>query len=75
MRIPKNINTEDAEENSDRASDTIKSLNNFLLKNIGKPVSWLLPPGTVKAAANIIVRIRTATTVQEVDVSFFICVN
>lgn len=39
VRIPKNINTEVEEENSDRESAIIKILNNFLFKKIGKPVS------------------------------------
>ena len=73
VRIPKNIKTEVEEENRDRASDIIKSMNNFSCKNIGMPESWPLPPGTVKTAANIIVIMRAPATVQEVDVSFIHC--
>lgn len=70
VRIVKNINTDVDEENSDSVSDTMKIVNNFLSENIGKPVFGSLPPGTVKATANIIVIIRAPTTVQDVAVVF-----
>ena len=62
MRIPRNIKTEVEEENSERASDTIKTINNFLFKKIGKPLFWSLPPGTVNIEANIMVTMRAPTT-------------
>ena len=68
--MPRNINTEVEEERRDSASHITKSVNTLLFKNIGKPVFESLPPGTVIAAANIMVIIRAPTTVQEVAVSF-----
>ena len=38
VRIPRNISTEVVEVNSAMAFDSIKTLNNFLFINIGKPV-------------------------------------
>ncbi|CAB4268871.1 unnamed protein product [Prunus armeniaca] len=66
VRIPKNINTEFVEEKSDIASETINTTNIFSSKNKGKPVPPLFPPGTVKAAANMMVIVRAPTIVQEV---------
>ncbi|KEH33976.1 hypothetical protein MTR_3g456110 [Medicago truncatula] len=52
------------------ASDTINTVNLLCSKNIGIPFSWLLPPGTVIAAAKVIVAIRVATNIQAFDLSF-----
>ena len=54
--MPINIKNEIDADSTDSASNIIKSINNFLFNNTGKPIS--LPPGTVIAAANIIVTIR-----------------
>ena len=70
VRMPRNINNEVEAESRDRASDIIKTIKTFSFKKVGKPKSWSLPPGTVIAAANIMVTIRAATTVQEDAVSF-----
>lgn len=51
MRIPRNINTEVEEEKREIASDIMKTIKYFWCKNKGKPVSWLLPPKTVKTIA------------------------
>ena len=65
MRTLRNINNEVEAESRESALDIIKSINTFLHKNVGKPESCLLPPGTVIAAVNIMVTIRVPTTVQE----------
>ena len=64
VRIDKKINIEEEEENSAIASDMKNTLNQILFKRIGVPVSWLLPPGTVKAAAKTTVVINVATIIQ-----------
>ena len=70
--MPRNINNEVEVESIDKVSDIIKAIQtfSFSFKKVGKPESCLLPPGTVIAAANIMVTIKAATTVQEDDVSF-----
>ena len=60
--MPRNINNEVEAESRESALDIIKSINTFLHKNVGKPESCLLPPGTIIAAANIMVTIRVPTT-------------
>ncbi|KAM1056366.1 hypothetical protein ACFX13_030524 [Malus domestica] len=62
--------TEVVEENSEIASETINVVNTLLVKNVGRPVSPSFPPGTVIAAANMMVTMRAPTTVQEVAISF-----
>ena len=66
----RNVNNEIEAESRDSASDIIKSINTFAFKNIGKPDSCLLPPGTVIAAANVMERIRAPTTAQEFATPF-----
>ncbi|KAM2853231.1 hypothetical protein FF1_023842 [Malus domestica] len=70
VRIPKNMIIEVVEEKSETASETINVVTTFLVKNVGRPVFSSFPPGTVNAAANIMVTMRAPTTVQEVAVSF-----
>ncbi|KAK2441044.1 ankyrin repeat-containing protein ITN1 [Trifolium repens] len=65
-----NTTREVIEEKKATASDQINTLNLLFGKNIGVPLSWLLPPGTVIAAAKVIVAIRIATNMQESDLSF-----
>ena len=68
--MPRNINNEVEAESRDKALDIIKIIKTFSFKKVGKPESCLLPPGTVIAAANIMVTIRAATTRQEEAVPF-----
>ena len=68
VRIPKNINTEVVAKKSEIESDIIKTMKKVLSKNMGTPLS-LLPPGIVKAAANIMVTMRAAT--NELDDAIF----
>ena len=71
VRIPKNTMTEVVEEHSDIISATIKVLNALLCKYNGIPVLPSIPPGTVTAAANIIVMTSAAISAEEeVAVSF-----
>ena len=70
MRIPKNINTEVEEENNDNASDAIKTIKALLFINTGMPVSFLVPPGSVKAVVNMRAAMRVATTMHEAAVLF-----
>lgn len=58
------------EENREIASETAKNTNALSLEKIGKPLSLLLPPGTVMEAANAIVAMSVAATVHEFAVSF-----
>nr|GEV17607.1 reverse transcriptase domain-containing protein [Tanacetum cinerariifolium] len=58
--MDKNTNSEVAAENSEIASDIAKTLKAICFLNNGIPVSWLLPPGIVIAAANTIVTISAA---------------
>ena len=69
VRIPRNINTEVVAEKSEIESDIIKTMNKGSSKNMGAPLS-LLPPGIVKAAANIMVTMRAATNELDVAISF-----
>ena len=64
-----NTNNDVVAETRNSALDSIKSINTLSFKNIGKLVFWLLPPRTVIAAANIIITIKIAGTVQEEVVS------
>ena len=64
VRIDKNINIEVEEDNSAIASDMKNTLNQILSERVGVPVSGLLPPGTVKAAAKTTVVISVATSMQ-----------
>ena len=57
------------EENSERASETANIMKDDSCKKFGIP-RLSLPPGTVKAAANITVIMRAATIEQAVAVSF-----
>ena len=68
--MPRNINNEVEAESKDKELDIINTIKTFSFKKVGKPESCLLPPGTVIAAANIMVTIRAATTVQEDAVPF-----
>ncbi|KAH7852795.1 hypothetical protein Vadar_029268 [Vaccinium darrowii] len=45
-------------------------MNAVVLDNVGRPVSLLLPPGTVIAAANTTVAMSAAAIVHEFAVSF-----
>ena len=69
VKIPRNINTEVVAKKSEIESDIIKTTKKVSSKNMGAPLS-LLPPGIVKAAANIMVTIRAATNELAVDISF-----
>ena len=69
VRIPRNINTDVVAEKSEMESDNMKTVNKSFPMNIGAPFS-LLPPGIVKAAANIMVTMRAATNDPDVAVSF-----
>ena len=61
-RIDKNSNIDVEEDRSAIASDMKNTLNQTLFNKIGLPVSGLLPPGTVKAAAKATPVISVATT-------------
>ncbi|KAL5824365.1 hypothetical protein ACOSQ3_020428 [Xanthoceras sorbifolium] len=70
VRIAKNINREVKEENIPSASEMANTMNAFVCKNIGIPLSFTLPPGIVKAAANSTVAMSVETSMQELAVSF-----
>ena len=70
VRIAKNINRDDKEENRPNASEIANIMNAFVCKKIAIPLSLLLPPGTVKAAANSTVAISVETSMQELAVFF-----
>jgi len=63
------MRTEVEDVKRDTASAMINKVNIWSRKKMGTPVSWLFPPGTVKAAANMIVIIRVPTRVKELAVS------
>ena len=69
VRIPRNINTEVVAEKSEIESETKKTMKSLFSKKMGAPLS-LLPPGMVKAAANIMVTMRADTNVLELAISF-----
>ena len=64
VRIDKNINIEEEEENNAIASNMKNTLNQILFKKIGVAVSWLLQPNTVKAIAKTTVIINVAMITQ-----------
>lgn len=68
--MDRNINREAVDENRERASKIAKIVKAVFLWKMGKPLSLLLPPGTVIDAANPIVAMRVADIVQEFAVSF-----
>ena len=70
VRIDKNSNIDVEEDSSAIASDMKNTLNQTLFNKIGLPVSGLLPPGTVKAAAKATPVINVATTMLKFTVSF-----
>lgn len=70
VRIDKNIKIEVTDENRASASDIEKIKKDLSLRKTGVPVSCLLPPGTVKMAANITVVISVATSMHDEAVSF-----
>ena len=61
----KNISIEVEEVNTAIASGIAKTMNDFSFNKIEVPVSWLLPPGTVKAPAKTTVAINITTTIDE----------
>ncbi|CAI0401568.1 unnamed protein product [Linum tenue] len=70
VSMERNIKMDVAEETKASASDIAKNKNDLVWRYSGMPVSWSFPPGTVKAAANIMVVMSVATTMQEDAVSF-----
>ncbi|WVZ09583.1 hypothetical protein V8G54_014113 [Vigna mungo] len=64
------MRTEVEERKSDIVSAMINKVNVWSCKKMGIPVSCWFPPGTVKAAANMMVIIRVPTRVKELAVSF-----
>ena len=70
VMMPRNINTEVVAEKSDIASEIIKSINKGSFRNLGIPVFSSVPPGTVKAAENMMVTMRAATNVLALAISF-----
>ena len=71
--MPININNEVDADSGDSASNIIKSINKFSFKNTGKRFS--LPPGTVIAAANIMVTIRAPVCVYiQIQTYIYVCV-
>ncbi|PWA59554.1 hypothetical protein CTI12_AA390800 [Artemisia annua] len=70
VRIDKNTNSEVEAENREIASDIAKIVKVICFLNRGMPVSWLLPPGTVIAAANTIVTISAAVMLHDSAVAF-----
>ncbi|KAH7841913.1 hypothetical protein Vadar_025446 [Vaccinium darrowii] len=71
--MDKNINKEVDEKNWVSASETPNKVKARSSKKNGRPLSLLVPPGTVMAAANTTVVTKVATIVQEVAVSFIHC--
>ncbi|CAN1225357.1 hypothetical protein LINGRAPRIM_LOCUS973 [Linum grandiflorum] len=70
VSMDRNIKMDVAEETRASASDMAKIKKDLVLRYSGLPVSWLFPPGTVNAAANIMVVMSVATTMHEDAVSF-----
>ena len=64
VRIDKNTSNVIVDVNSETASDIAKIMKAISCVNKGVPFSWLLPPGTVIAAANTIVVISAAVMLQ-----------
>ncbi|GMH23314.1 hypothetical protein Nepgr_025157 [Nepenthes gracilis] len=64
------MRTDIIDDKSANASETIKTINDVLLKKIGKPLLSSLPPGTENAAAKTTVAMRVATSMQDLAVSF-----
>lgn len=69
VRIPRNVNTEVVAKKSEIESDTMKTMSRLSFNNVGIPLS-LLPPGIVKAAANMMVTTRALTNELDVAISF-----
>nr|GEV17606.1 hypothetical protein [Tanacetum cinerariifolium] len=65
VRINKNTNRDVEAENSEIASDIAKTVKAICFLKRGMPVSWLLPPGTVIAAANTIVTISATVMLHD----------
>ncbi|GKA44172.1 protein-L-isoaspartate O-methyltransferase 1 isoform X2 [Tanacetum coccineum] len=74
VRIDKNMRIEVEEEIKETASAITKTMRDGFPLKKGIPVSWLYPPGSVKAAANAMVAMMVATTIHWVAV-FFIQVS
>ncbi|KAJ0577225.1 hypothetical protein HanIR_Chr05g0233581 [Helianthus annuus] len=70
VRIAKNMRIEVDEDIKETASAITKIMRAGSLRKKGIPVSWLYPPGTVKAAAKTIVVMRVATTMHSDAVCF-----
>lgn len=70
VRMDKKFTIDAEDDTSDIASDMAKILKETFSRKKGNPVSPLLPPGTVKAAAKTTVAISVATSMQDVAVSF-----
>ena len=70
VKMDKNNNKEVADVNMDNASDSANKLNIMSPANIGVPSLSSFPPGTVIAAAKVIVVNSVAVTSPEFAVSF-----
>lgn len=55
---------------NDKPSNIMKIFERFFLRKMGIPVTWSYPPGNVNAAANDMVAISDATTINWAAVSF-----
>ena len=73
VRIDKKVIKDEAEVTRDIASDMTKNLNAGFSRKTGVPVSCILPPGKVKAAAKTTVAISVATSMHESAVSLIHC--
>ncbi|GKB74167.1 hypothetical protein Tco_0935579 [Tanacetum coccineum] len=73
VRIDRNTNNAVLDAISEIAYDTAKIANAMFFVNKGMPVSELLPPGTVIAAANTMVVISAAVMLHDSAVVFIHC--
>ena len=61
VTMERNITTAVKEQDKETTSITVKNMKKGVWRRIGRPSLSLVPPGTVKAAANTTVATRTAT--------------